>query len=648
MRGGAAEGRQLLIARIAPLWSPAGSLRKMFRQIDASVVRLTRRVQPLAAGLLTVVASISATGVRAMEYSADIVISGGAFAAPAAALAAARTSPEARILLIEPTDWLGGQATSQGVSAIDNAWFDPGASLMRDNPAQYYPADYLDWLERIRSRADGAPGTGMGPAGTCWVSREPYDPRTAAWALDRMVEEHPNITVLKMTVVKKVAAEDVTDRHGAGRRITGLTLIQRTPQPGYVPFTKFLSRELPDWFDPKDSADFRKEVHTVTARDSARGLVVIDASETADVIVLSGAVYTVGREKTTEEIGPDGSLPEYDETGSQATVFPFCMTDSPTTDSERELKEAWSGFDDYYAQQEKNYFGLGKHTWTSVWTYRRLKLGGPGGSDTVNRGDVSMQNWYPGNDYPYGSIYLTKAQAAAEAPDWRGGLDLHHLAEAEKHAVAWYFWMKKNRPTPWDTRFLRGTDSLNMMGTPHGLSKFPYIRCGRRIVGLGNFRIMERDLVDTQGPDYTTGTTSRRYDDSVGIGAYACDVHAIHDSEGLSPAFERPAPFYIPYRALGSANVRNLLAGGKTMAATYITNSAYRLHPIEWAAGSAAGTAAALMAREARSNLDLLEAEALRELQRAVAKNSPISWAAWDRDPIPADANTTFARSAEK
>ena len=31
-------------------------------------------------------------------------------------------------------------------------------------------------------------------------------------------------------------------------------------------------------------------------------MVVIDASEMADVIVLSGATYTVGREKTTENL----------------------------------------------------------------------------------------------------------------------------------------------------------------------------------------------------------------------------------------------------------------------------------------------------------------------------------------------------------
>ncbi|HMZ52951.1 MAG TPA: FAD-dependent oxidoreductase, partial [Candidatus Sumerlaeota bacterium] len=61
------------------------------------------------------------TAIIASSLRFDIVVSGGSLSAPAAALAAARNAPNAKVLLIEPTDWLGGQATSQGVSAIDNA-----------------------------------------------------------------------------------------------------------------------------------------------------------------------------------------------------------------------------------------------------------------------------------------------------------------------------------------------------------------------------------------------------------------------------------------------------------------------------------------------------------------------------------------------
>jgi hypothetical protein len=575
---------------------------------------------------------------QAAQLAFDVVVVGGSFSAPAAALAAARTNPNVKVLVIEPTEWLGGQATSQGVAAIDNAWHDPGASLMRNQPSLYYPADYLDFLNRLKNAPADAPGEGFAPNGSCWVSREAFDPRTAVWVLDKMLAETTNVTVMRMTVVKHVQTAPVSDSFGDGAKITALTIIQRTPRDGYVPDTKFVSQEITDWYSPNDSPDYTKTVYDVVPRDSQKGFVVIDASETGDVIVLSGAAYTIGREKTTEEMGEDGTPPACDETGSQATVFPFCMTDSPTTNPEDELKASWPDFDSYYATQSSSYFSFGSYSYARIWTYRRLKNAGPlWNFDSVNVGDVSMQNWYPGNDYPYASIYKTRSECAAEAADWCGGLDLTQVALAEEHAVAWYFYIKQHRSTTWDTRMPRGTnDPLNMMGTGHGLSKFPYIRCCRRIIGLENFRLTGRYLVDTAASNYSGGTSWRFYD-SVGIGNYAVDVHATKNSTGISPPFEKAAPFYLPFRALGSANVRNLLAGGKGIATTYITNACYRLHPIEWVIGSAGGTAAAMMAVQGLSNLDMMDTPTLRMLQTAVRTNSPIHWAAYDSNPFPSN-----------
>jgi hypothetical protein len=42
--------------------------------------------------------------------------------------------------------------------------------------------------------------------------------------------------------------------------------------------------------------------------------------------------------------------------------------------------------------------------------------------------------------------------------------------------------------------------------------------------------------------------------------------------------------------------LENLLAAGKSIGTTHITNGAYRLHPVEWNAGEAAGHLAAFCA----------------------------------------------------
>jgi hypothetical protein len=372
-------------------------------------------------------------------------------------------------------------------------------------------------------------------------------------------------------------------------------------------------------------------------------------------MVLSGARYTVGREISTEEIAANGTLPAMDEDGGNAVVFPFAIKGANTTDPETAVSAQFPNFNTYYNSQ-LGFYGLGSRTWQQVWTYRRLRTTAAlFNINTVNVNDVSMQNWNPGNDYFAGFLYTSSASAAAEAAsNWQGGLNLTAMAGAELHAIGWYFWMKNNRPgsVPFsDTRLLRGNDPDNVMGTAHGLAKFPYIRGLRHGVGIRNFRITQRYWDNTTASTYAN-TSSFRFFDSVGIGNYAADVRPVSGSAGIAPDFERPAPFYIPLRSLASQNVRNLLFAGKTIAQSYITNSAYRLHPIEWASGSAAGAAAAVMAEEGGiANHELLRIDRLRALQAEIHTNSPIAWQAYDgtgaANAIPGNDGDLIANNRE-
>jgi|GEM_PF-629950 len=557
----------------------------------------------------------------------DIIVNAGSLGAVAAALQAARDNPEAEILLLEPTDWLGGQATSQGVSAIDNAY----TTHMVDTP-EFYARDWMEFQELVRENPEEAPGTGFAGENACWVSRFSYDPRTGAWAFEKMIEEKPNITYRDMSVVKDVSTMPVFDEYGDGKEITALEIIERTPINDYEPFDRFLSEEIPDWYSYEDSPYFSKETTVILPQDSGKGMTVIDGSEFGDIIVLADARYTVGRELETEEIGEDGELPELNERGTQSFVFTFCVTGSEEFDEADDVKEPFPGFMDYYEQQVDDYFSLGTHSWQRVWTYRRvLNAGGPWEMDTVNKDDVSMQNWYPGNDYPYGTLYKNIEEARKEKDDWQGGVMLDEIEQAEKHALAYYFYYRDIKPEeiPFEIYLLRGDDELNMMDTHSGLSKKPYFRGTRRIVGLNNFRITERFY-------NTREDASHFYYDSIGIGNYPTDIHPNHEYDfGITPEVLYPEPFYIPYRSLASHNVRNLLAAGKNYATTFITNAGYRLHPIEWAAGVGAGGAAALMDTYDVTNYDLLDIPLLRELQANVKKNSPLSWPEQDDSKMP-------------
>src|SRR5690606_37877040 len=81
------------------------------------------------------------------------------------------------------------------------------------------------------------------------------------------------------------------------------------------------------------------------------------------------------------------------------------------------------------------------------------------------------------------------------------------------------------------------------------------------------------------------------FDDSVGIGYYRIDLHP---STGLRTYVDISSiPFQIPLGSLIPQRVGNLLAANKNIGTTHITNGCYRLHPVEWNIGEAAGALAA-------------------------------------------------------
>jgi hypothetical protein len=208
---------------------------------------------------------------------------------------------------------------------------------------------------------------------------------------------------------------------------------------------------------------------------------------------------------------------------------------------------------------------------------------------------------------------------AAEQDDWRGGVDLAVMAAAERRALAWHEWFKQHAPPDIDSRQI-GL-ARNVLGTGHGLAKLPYIRDTRRSIGLDRFVLRFADLT---GP--LTARTGRPFDDRVALGAYPADIHGLATCQ--LPAYARnpsdTLPFFVPFRALTNDRFGNLLVAGKTMAQSFLANSATRLHPIEWSTGTAAGVAAAYMVETGKNSREVYGSS--RELQRRIRPYTPIEW----------------------
>lgn len=77
------------------------------------------------------------------------------------------------------------------------------------------------------------------------------------------------------------------------------------------------------------------------------------------------------------------------------------------------------------------------------------------------------------------------------------------------------------------------------------------------------------------------------FKDSVGVGAYRIDLHP--STSGRNYVDLSSLPFQIPLGSLIPRRIENLLPAAKNLGVTHITNGCYRLHPVEWNIGEAAG-----------------------------------------------------------
>jgi hypothetical protein len=249
------------------------------------------------------------------------------------------------------------------------------------------------------------------------------------------------------------------------------------------------------------------------------------------------------------------------------------------------------------------------HAAFSQWAFRRVLYAGqfqPG----FMRSDVTLYNQT--NDYPGGPIIAVSDEEAAL-----------HRYRARQRSLAVLYWLQTEAPH-WNDGGV-GYPGLRLrpdvLGTSDGLAKYPYVRESRRI--KAEFTVLEQHISAEVSPDGPTV-----FPDSVGVGRYGVDIHLSTPAVPGGPpessrtrvgerlggeSRPRAWPFQVPLGALLPARVENLLAAGKNLGVTHITNGSYRLHPVEWNVGEAAGALAAyclekgLVPRQVRNTARHLE-----------------------------------------
>jgi hypothetical protein len=492
--------------------------------------------------------------IRAREIAADVVIIGGGVGGCAAALAALRNGRT--VVMTEPTDWIGGQLTQQAVPPDEHPWiemFGGNASYfaLRRGIRDYYRKHYP-----LTAEAFGKTNLNPGNGG---VSKLCHEPRVALAVLTAMFAPHASAG--KLTVLLEHAPLKAETDGDRTRSVTVLDSRSGTERVLVAPF-------------------------------------ILDATEMGDLLPMAGVEYVVGFEakgETGDRNAPETAQPA----NQQSFTCCFAMDYLEGQDHTIDRPEEYSFWRDYVPKLtppwpgkllapmatnpttlqgrplEFDPRGAGK----GFWVYRRI-------ADEHNfkpgtyPGGMTLVNW-PQNDYWLGNLIDVPRDEAVK-----------HVKRAKQLSLSLLYWMQTEIPRTdggagWKGLRLRP----DVVGTTDGLAKHPYIRESRRI--RAEFTVLEKH-VGTEARRKALGredVTAERFPDSVGVGSYRIDLHP--SSGGDNYIDVSSLPFQIPLGALIPRRVENLLPACKNLGVTHVTNGCYRLHPVEWAIGEAAGALAA-------------------------------------------------------
>lgn len=541
------------------------------------------------------------------ELETDVLVVGGGVGGCAAAWAALRRGH--RVVMSEPTDWIGGQLTSQAVPPDEHPWIEHFGCTrsyrrLRDEIRVHYRRFY-PLTERARATPHLNPGNGF-------VSAICHEPRVSHAVLESFLR--PYVSGRRLTLLTEHVPEAVDMN---GDRVAAVTLRAR----GDAGPLSLGNRPL-------------GEVVTVKARW------VIDATELGDLLPLGGIEYVTGAEsraETGEPSAPDEARPlnmqaiswcfviDYDAHGDHTIERPrdydFWRTYDPA------LSPPWGSlllsfsathpitlepvvrtFDPVNPKPERGPMDL--------WTFRRI-ADRKNFVDGAYESDIVLVNW-PQIDYIPGNVIDVSAEEQAR-----------HLEGARQLSLSMLYWMQTEAPRPDGGAGWRGLRPRgDVTGTADGLAKAPYIRESRRI--RGRFTVKEQhvglDARMAESGKPAEEVRAAEFADSCGIGAYRIDLHP---STGHDNYIDVGAlPFQIPLGALIPARVRNLLAGAKNLSVTHITNGCYRLHPVEWNVGEAAGLLAAWsLERDTEPHAVAESEEALSQFQHMLVEEGiPLAW----------------------
>ena len=518
---------------------------------------------------------------------AEVLILGGGTSALSAAIALAEM--DVSCVIVEETNWIGGQLTSQAVPSDEHIWIEQFGSTrryrdFRNRLRNYYKTNYRLTAE---SQADPYLNPGAG-----YVSPICAEPRVIHDVLNSFLAPYRGNEKIKVLLNHVLVDADAQDSNVRSVRVKNL---------------------------------INGNIQELSAS------IYIDATELGDLLPAAGIEYVTGFESSKETGEPSAPL-EAQPHNMQA--FSACFAISYDANKEHVIEkpnnyEKWRSFkmpffdEPWIGWNSVDPRTLGPLNFTfnpfdnknplavranqkdnpgsaNLWTFRRI-FAAYHHENPEKYTDISLVNW-PQLDYIERAIVDVSPEEKALA-----------IAGAKEQSLSLLYWMQTEAPRPdgkigWPGLKLR----KDVVDTEDGLAKHVYVRESRRIKAL--YTVVEQDISYAVRGD----AGAKKFADSVGVGHYRIDLHP--STAGDNYIDVASCPYQIPLGSLIPRSRENVIAAAKNIGVTHITNGCFRLHPTEWNIGESAGVLAALSIRKGISPHAFAQGENLNELQANLSK----------------------------
>lgn len=490
---------------------------------------------------------LEATPPAKLRSSYDVIVAGAGTGGVGAAVQAARMGRS--VLLLEETDWIGGQMNAAAVTSMDE-----GVTLVRERGL------YRELCGLIAAHYQPL---GINYATAYWNSHVCVEPRVGRRLLHMLLSDARGNGILDLALRSRV-----TKVSRLGDTVTGVEIESVT--------------------------DAGRESHAIASK------VLIDATEWGDVIPLTGARYRVGN-CISDAIDPKRHV--------QDNTWTAVVKQYPQgVPAELQIKQAPPGYTDKVHAAFARSLVEGEQVDLKVkpWNWATF-IGYRGMPDSSRAGDsppITRTHLNYNNDYR-STVAEIEDPAIRLATNREMRLKTLHLLYFIQHTLGKTDWSVAN-DEGYDIAFNRAEIDAWLTERPDlapyrailiHFPVMPYTRESRRIIGLHTLSAHEIERKPGSPVQFAH---------TVALGDYAVDLHGSMSAPYLELDLDHEAdiphkfgerglgPFAIPFECFIPEKSDGFLPAEKNISQSRMVNGATRLQPHTLLMGQAAGAIAAL------------------------------------------------------